>query len=97
MKTVLCYGDSLTWGYSADGPARHAYEDRWPSVLAAALGPGINVIRLPEQLDEMLVLRTPHVSQQLVELCLVDRRRACAWPAGRGRRARPAAGRGSRR
>ena len=44
MKTVLCYGDSLTWGYSADGPARHAYEDRWPSVLQAALGDGVMVI-----------------------------------------------------
>jgi len=38
MKTVLCYGDSLTWGYSAEGPDRHAYEDRWPSVLQKALG-----------------------------------------------------------
>ena len=44
MKTVLCYGDSLTWGYSADGPSRHAFEDRWPSVLAAALGDGVQVI-----------------------------------------------------
>jgi lysophospholipase L1-like esterase len=38
MKTILCYGDSLTWGYSAEGPGRHAYEDRWPSVLQKALG-----------------------------------------------------------
>ena len=38
MKTVLCYGDSLTWGYSAEGPSRHDYADRWPSVLQAALG-----------------------------------------------------------
>lgn len=44
MKTILCYGDSLTWGYSAEGPGRHAYEDRWPSVLAAGLGEGFNVI-----------------------------------------------------
>lgn len=44
MKTVLCYGDSLTWGYDADGPARHAFEDRWPSVLGAALGGGVGVI-----------------------------------------------------
>ena len=44
MKTVLCYGDSLTWGYSADGPSRHAFGDRWPSVLAAALGDGVQVI-----------------------------------------------------
>ncbi|MDX3929408.1 MAG: SGNH/GDSL hydrolase family protein [Shinella sp.] len=44
MKTVLCYGDSLTWGYDAEGLGRHAYEDRWPSVLAKALGSGVNVI-----------------------------------------------------
>lgn len=37
MKTILCYGDSLTWGYSADGPSRHALEDRWPTVLQAGL------------------------------------------------------------
>ena len=44
MKTILCYGDSLTWGYSAEGPRRHALEDRWPSVLQAALDAEINVI-----------------------------------------------------
>ncbi len=44
MKSILCYGDSLTWGYSAEGPGRHAFEDRWPGVLAAALGPGVAVI-----------------------------------------------------
>ncbi len=38
MKTVLCYGDSLTWGYDAAGPGRHALEDRWPSAMQAALG-----------------------------------------------------------
>ncbi|MGF7005247.1 SGNH/GDSL hydrolase family protein [Aminobacter sp. BE322] len=44
MKTVLCYGDSLTWGYDAAGPGRHAFGDRWPSVLQAELGEGVNVI-----------------------------------------------------
>lgn len=44
MKTILCYGDSLTWGYSAEGPSRHAYEDRWPSVLEAELGGSVRVI-----------------------------------------------------
>lgn len=44
MKTILCYGDSLTWGYSPDGRARHAFEDRWPSVLAAGLGKEVSVI-----------------------------------------------------
>ncbi len=44
MKSVLCYGDSLTWGYDAAGPGRHALEDRWPSVLQAELGQGVHVI-----------------------------------------------------
>jgi len=44
MKTVLCYGDSLTWGYDAETVSRHALADRWPSVLQAALGSGVNVI-----------------------------------------------------
>lgn len=44
MKTVLCYGDSLTWGYDPEGPGRHAFENRWPSVLQAGLGPQVTVI-----------------------------------------------------
>ncbi|HEY6633769.1 MAG TPA: SGNH/GDSL hydrolase family protein [Rhizobiaceae bacterium] len=48
-RNILCYGDSLTWGYNAVGPSRHAYEDRWPSVLQAELGDGVRVI--PEGLN----------------------------------------------
>lgn len=45
MKTVLCYGDSLTWGFDAEGgPGRHDFADRWPSVLEAGLGAGVKVI-----------------------------------------------------
>ncbi|RVD20938.1 arylesterase, partial [Mesorhizobium sp. M4A.F.Ca.ET.020.02.1.1] len=44
MKTILCYGDSLTWGYDAASLGRHAPEDRWPSVLKATLGDGVEVI-----------------------------------------------------
>jgi lysophospholipase L1-like esterase len=45
MKTVLCYGDSLTWAYDAEGgPGRHAFENRWPSALAAGLGASVHVI-----------------------------------------------------
>jgi lysophospholipase L1-like esterase len=43
-KTVLCYGDSLTWGYDAENLGRHAFEDRWPSVLQKVLGKDVNVI-----------------------------------------------------
>jgi len=48
-KTVLCYGDSLTWGYNAETIGRHAYEDRWPSVLQRALGNQVRII--PEGLN----------------------------------------------
>lgn len=44
MKTVLCYGDSITWGTNAETNGRHAYEDRWPNVLQKALGPSVDVI-----------------------------------------------------
>lgn len=44
MKTILCFGDSLTWGYDAETLGRHPYEDRWPSVLQAELGAGVHVI-----------------------------------------------------
>lgn len=44
MKTVLCYGDSLTWGFDATAQGRHALEDRWPSVLQGELGGAAHVV-----------------------------------------------------
>jgi lysophospholipase L1-like esterase len=44
VKTILCYGDSLTWGYDAAGPSRHALGDRWPNVLQRLLGEKARVI-----------------------------------------------------
>lgn len=35
-KQILAYGDSLTWGANP-GIGRHRFEDRWPSVIEAAL------------------------------------------------------------
>ncbi len=45
-KTVLCYGDSNTFGHATvDRPdGRYAPDERWPGVLAAALGSGWLVI-----------------------------------------------------
>ena len=43
-KTILAFGDSLTWGSDVENDSRHAFEDRWPSVLAAELGAGHRVI-----------------------------------------------------
>ena len=44
MKTVLCYGDSLTWGADGETGERFAAADCWPNVLAVGLGGGVNVI-----------------------------------------------------
>lgn len=44
MKSILCFGDSLTWGYQAPNGARLPLEDRWPSVLQNALGSQANII-----------------------------------------------------
>ena len=44
MKTVLCYGDSITWGSNAETGERHAFEDCWPNVLQKALGADVRVI-----------------------------------------------------
>jgi len=45
VKTILCYGDSITWGSDPDRPGlRHAREDRWPEVMRAELGPGYHVL-----------------------------------------------------
>ena len=38
MKTILAYGDSLTFGSDPGGGPRHAHEDRWPTVLEQRLG-----------------------------------------------------------
>lgn len=45
MKTILAYGDSLTYGASPipNGP-RHAYEDRWPTALERGLDGKARVI-----------------------------------------------------
>lgn len=44
MKTILCYGDSLTWGHDVVRQTRHAFEDRWPNIVQAELGSQVHVI-----------------------------------------------------
>jgi lysophospholipase L1-like esterase len=50
MKTVLCFGDSNTWGYDPMSlkvglfPRRHPLDVRWTGVLAQELGTGFRVI-----------------------------------------------------
>lgn len=49
MKTVLCFGDSNTWGFipesiTASHPSRHPHDVRWTGVLARELGQAFRVI-----------------------------------------------------
>jgi lysophospholipase L1-like esterase len=45
VSTVVCYGDSNTWGYEA-GTERHRFDRsvRWPGVLQQQLGDGVHVV-----------------------------------------------------
>jgi lysophospholipase L1-like esterase len=38
MKTVLCYGDSNTWGADPTQPGRFGPDIRWPAVMRTTLG-----------------------------------------------------------
>ncbi len=44
MKTILAFGDSLTWGADPETGLRHPVESRWPDVLQRALGDEVRVI-----------------------------------------------------
>ena len=44
MKSILAFGDSLTWGFEAGTWLRHPYDMRWPNVLAAGLDGKVRVI-----------------------------------------------------
>lgn len=44
MKTVLCYGDSITWGFNPVDGSRFPFEQRWPGVLQQKLGSGFRII-----------------------------------------------------
>lgn len=43
-KTVLCFGDSNTWGRTPDRIGRYASDVRWPGVVQDILGPNYYVI-----------------------------------------------------
>ncbi|MEB3253667.1 MAG: SGNH/GDSL hydrolase family protein [Synechococcus sp.] len=36
-KTILCFGDSNTWGFDPESGGRHPFDIRWPNQLAAQL------------------------------------------------------------
>ena len=44
MKTILCFGDSNTWGYTPETGLRYSFEERWPGVLQGQLATHVRVI-----------------------------------------------------
>lgn len=60
MKHILAFGDSLTWGFKAGVWTRHAFEDRWPNVLAAGFDGRARVIE-EGQNGRMTVHDDPYV------------------------------------
>jgi lysophospholipase L1-like esterase len=44
MKTIVCYGDSNTWGADPSGSGRFGYDTRWTGVLRNELGAGFRVV-----------------------------------------------------
>jgi lysophospholipase L1-like esterase len=44
VKTILCYGDSNTWGYNPSTGGRYPRDVRWPGVLRKELGNDYAVI-----------------------------------------------------
>ncbi len=44
MKTIVCYGDSNTWGHNPATQDRFPIEQRWTGVLAQELGAGYRIV-----------------------------------------------------
>jgi lysophospholipase L1-like esterase len=44
MKTIVCYGDSNTWGHNPVTQDRFPIEQRWTGVLAQELGAGYRIV-----------------------------------------------------
>lgn len=44
VPRILCFGDSLTWGYDPETGGRFAPADTWPGAMAAALGGQVDLV-----------------------------------------------------
>ena len=44
MSTILCFGDSNTWGYNPTNKERYTRDERWPGVLRNELGDDVWII-----------------------------------------------------
>ena len=58
MKTILCFGDSNTWGYSPQTGTRFPPDIRWTGVLQKSLGDNYRVI------EEGLNGRTTFINEE---------------------------------
>jgi lysophospholipase L1-like esterase len=52
MKSILCFGDSITWGYNPLTGSRFDFRETWPAIMQEMLGKDYRVI------TEALVSRT---------------------------------------
>ncbi len=43
-KVILCFGDSLTWGFNPENGERYPREKRWTFLLERELGEGWRII-----------------------------------------------------
>lgn len=70
IRTILCFGDSNTWGFIPGSDCeRYAPDARWPGVMAAALGAGWRVVE-EAQNGRMTAWRDP--SEPFVNKCGLD-------------------------
>jgi lysophospholipase L1-like esterase len=44
MKSILCYGDSNTFGWDPEKSCRPGQDERWPGVLAKELGANYHIV-----------------------------------------------------
>lgn len=44
MKSILCFGDSNTWGYNPRTKERYPRNERWTGMLRQELGDGYEII-----------------------------------------------------
>jgi len=44
MKSILCYGDSNTWGFNPETQSRFDEQTRWTGVMSASLGSEYRII-----------------------------------------------------
>ena len=73
IKEILCFGDSLTWGWNPFDRGRYPFEKRWTGVLQKELGKDYRII------EEGLNGRTTNGMTQLKEKRTVKNTSFPAW------------------